>query len=96
MSKDKIQNGYNLQKCNDITLELITKYFVSFKEEYRWLCGEFNKYYFGCTYEVDDIGEGYDYFKTIRGRVRLILIKIAKKMRIYNLIKKTLKKVRNI
>ena len=41
-SKEKINNGRNLQNNIGITKELITMYFNAYESEYEWLCREFN------------------------------------------------------
>ena len=84
----------DLAKYKDITKELITKYFVMNKNEYQWLCDNVNIQYFRKT--IINRGEKkdeyqYDYFKTFKGRCRLKVIAITKKMHVYDLIKKIIR-----
>lgn len=93
----KIEIGKNMQKVQCICKELITKSFITIKDEYRWLSGQVNIEYFGTTVfdENLNIESGYDYFKTPAGKFRLKVIAVTKKMHIYETIRKMLRKIRN-
>lgn len=46
-NKEKMETGQSLIFYKDITKELITKYFVSSKAEYSWLCYDYNAKTYG-------------------------------------------------
>lgn len=48
-NQDKIENGKNLAYHIDITKELVTKQLITQKEEYDWLCYDYNTKNFGWT-----------------------------------------------
>ncbi len=88
----KVETGYALQKAIDVCKELITSYYIAFKDEYKWLCDQVNIEYFG---QIRGNAESsYDYFETPMGKFRLKVIAIAKKMHIYEQIKSILRKLR--
>ena len=88
----KVETGYALQKAIDICKELITSYYIAFKDEYKWLCDQVNIEYFG---QIRGNAESsYDYFETPMGKFRLKVISITKKMHIYEQIKSILRKLR--
>ena len=88
----KVEIGYALQKAIDVCKELITSYYIAFKDEYKWLCDQVNIEYFG---QIRGNAESsYDYFETPMGKFRLKVIAIAKKMHIYEQIKSILRKLR--
>ena len=92
-NKEKIEIGKNLEKIKDITKELITKSFMANAEEYRWLCDQVNLKYFGEIYKNEN-NNSYNYFDTPAGKFRLKIIKITKKLHIYEPTKKILQKIR--
>ncbi|MCF0124601.1 MAG: glycosyltransferase [Clostridia bacterium] len=95
-NKTKIENGKKLSNVKDVCKELITKGFITVKDEYQWLCKKVNEQYFGeCQENGEGNDSGYDYFKTPIGRLRLKAISITKKMHIYEKIKMLLRKIRN-
>ena len=81
-NKIKIENGKNLKNSIDITKEMIVKFLMLSNAEFEWLADRVNEEYF------TGIDDGYDYFKTFRGKLRLLLIDITQKLHIYNLIKR--------
>ncbi len=81
-NKKKIENGELLKNNKDICLELITKYFIAFSEEYNWLTKEFNK-------KIDwAVNESVGNFVKEKNKEKVSLkkkaIKIATKLHIYN------------
>ena len=62
-------------------------------EEYRWLCDQVNLKYFGEIYKNEN-NNSYNYFDTPAGKFRLKIIKITKKLHIYEPTKKILQKIR--
>lgn len=93
----KIAIGEMLKNTQSICKELITENFIARKGEYQWLCDQVNLEYFGMILHdgnAEFIGGGYDYFKTPMGRFRLIMIKITKKLHLYEKIKNVLVKIR--
>lgn len=92
---EKIEVGQRLSYAKDVCKELITKSYITVNNEYKWLCEQVEKEYFGCTYSANYSGDsGYDYFKTPMGRFRLKIIAITKRMHIYEKIKAVLRKLR--
>lgn len=91
-NKKKGQNIGQLSNYKDICKELITKYYISMKDEYEWLCDQVNIEYFGES--KNNSASTYNYFETPMGRFRLKVINITKKMHIYELVKKVLRKMR--
>lgn len=92
-NQEKIENGKALAKVKDVCKELIVKSFVTTTGEYAWLCDEVNAEYFN-QLRNNNINDGYDYFETTRGKIRLKIIAIAKKLHLYETIKKILRKIR--
>lgn len=81
-NKKKIKNGELLKSNKDICFELITKYFIAFSEEYKWLAEEFNR-------KVDRaVNESIGNFIEEKNQEKISLkkkiIKIATKLHIYN------------
>ncbi len=96
-NKEKIENGYALKKMKGICNELIVKNFIANREEYNWLCQQVNKEYFGyipINYSNTSESCGYNYFETPMGKFRLKVIAITKKLHLYEMIKKILRKIR--
>jgi len=93
---EKIEVGKKLSIVNDVCKELITKSFIITNGEYEWLCNQVNIEYFGDAEPKYNFIEecGYDYFKTPKGRIRLKIIAITKKMHIYEFVKTILRKIR--
>lgn len=93
---EKIQIGKSLGKIQCICKELITKSFITIKDEYKWLSDQVNLEYFGiiAPNSTTGVGGGYDYFKTPAGKFRLKVIAITKKLHIYEQVRKILKKLR--
>lgn len=91
----KIQAGQALANVTDICKELITKSFVVMNENYRWLCEQVNISYFSEKTNNEYCGV-YNYFDTPRGKLRLLIIRITKKIHLYEIIKKILKKIRKL
>ena len=92
---DKIENGKNLKCVNDLCKELITKSYVTMNSEYEWLSNEVDSEYFGVGTKTNtSTDNGYDYFKTPMGRFRLKVIAITKKMHIYEIVRKIIRKIR--
>ena len=83
----KIKTGEMLKNTQSICKELITENFIVSKNEYCWLCDQVNLEYFGIIPPRDEnsawIDGGYDYFKTPIGRFRLFMIKVTKKLHLY-------------
>ena len=87
-NKEKIKNGENLSSSIDITKELITKEYIQIAEKYACLCQNYNKSY------------GYNEFsdfellkiKMWEHRWYRGIVKITKKIGIFNIVKKVLKK----
>ncbi|MED9923821.1 MAG: glycosyltransferase [Clostridia bacterium] len=94
----KIKTGEMLKNTQSICKELITENFIVSKNEYCWLCDQVNLEYFGMIPPRDEnsawIDGGYDYFKTPIGRFRLFMIKVTKKLHLYENIKRILVKMR--
>lgn len=88
-NKDKIENARKLENNKDITKELITKYFICAKEEYRWLCEKFNNEYIGYGYADNWLNSGDN---NQNKNIREILIKVTKKLHIYNILRKVLRR----
>lgn len=85
-NKTKIEKARNLSDHIDVTKEMITKFFVLSNNEFEWLADNVNTEFFNSA------DGGYDYFKTPRGKLRLLLIAITQKLHIYNLIKRIMGK----
>lgn len=88
--KEKVQIGKNLKNNIDITKELINLFFIADKLEYRWLCDEYNKIYFGPVL--------YTRWARIKDKLWGIplyrgFIRILQKLGIIKLIKKILRRV---
>ena len=82
-------NGQNLSNCIDICMELVTKYFISFKNEYSWLVKNTNKKLdeaAGKTYKKEsNSGAGKDYKDIIKNEgKRAFLNQIFVKLHIYH------------
>lgn len=92
----KIQAGQALTNVTDICKELITKSFVVMNENYRWLCEQVNVSYFSENLNNDEYCGVYNYFDTPRGKLRLLIIRITKRIHLYEIIKKILKKIRKL
>ncbi|MCI8444440.1 MAG: glycosyltransferase [Clostridia bacterium] len=92
-NQKKIETGKALANATDICKELITKTYVAMMGEYEWLCNQVNmKYFKGIDgYHYDS---GYDYFETPMGKLRLKVIKITKKLHLYETIKSILRRIR--
>ena len=95
-NKEKIEIGNSLKKIKGVCNELIVKSFIANKEEYNSLCEQVNIEYFGYIQNnyLNSNGNGYNYFDTPRGKFRLKVIKITKKIHLYEPIKKILIKMR--
>lgn len=91
--QDKIENGEALAKVTDVCKELITKSYVAMGENYDWLCQQVNMKYFKGEI-ANNYNGGYDYFETPMGKIRLKAIRVAKKLHVYDDVKKILKKMR--
>lgn len=91
---EKIETGKSLKKAQDICKELITKSYITTKEEYNWLCNELNRQYFKGGSTNENFYGGYDYFETPMGKFRLKVINVAKKLHIYEQTKSILRKIR--
>lgn len=93
---DKVACGNMLQKMQPICRELITENFVATKADYHWLCEQVNIEYSKLAVNSDNPNTSteYDYFKTFRGKLRLKIIKITKKIHVYEKIKKILEIIR--
>lgn len=92
-NEEKEATGKALSKAQDVLKELITKSYISTQGEYEWLCQQVNGEYFGIIASSGN-DSGYDYFETPVGKLRLKIIRITKKMHIYEPIKKILRKLR--
>lgn len=94
---EKIAIGNMLQNAQSICKELITENFIATRDNYHWLSDQVNLQYFGIIPfdgDMSSVCGGYDYFKTPRGRARLKMIAITKKLHVYEPIKKMLIKIR--
>ena len=79
-NKEKTLNGEKLANNENICLELITKYFIAFSNEYNWLVKEFNR---KINYEVNKSVNNFKKEKaknsentTFRGKIKKIIIKL--------------------
>lgn len=87
-NKEKIQYGKNLASMVDITKELTNNYFIAAQNEYEWLCNRFNELYISPWYK-DIIGRNHMGKKQ---RVKILLGNIAKKLHVYNLLRRILRR----
>ena len=93
-NKNKTETGIALGKALDVCKELITKNYISFSEEYNWLCNQVNMEYFGEA--KGNQVSSYDYFETPIGKLRLKAIAVTKKLHIYEQVRDILRKFRKM
>lgn len=89
----KIQNAINMKENIDITKELLTKYFISVKNEYCWLVDNYNKENVDIDVEFEKkINRKFYYENTLEYKIKHPFYVILVKLHLYNLVKKIIKK----
>ena len=91
-NKNKIENAK--KQSLKVHKELITLYFIAFKDEYKWLCKEYNKRNIDVLYIPKGIKlKGKDnplYEHTLEYKIKHPIVVFLRKIKIYGFIKKIL------
>ena len=90
-NKEKITNGKELSKNESICKELISLYFISEKEEYKWLCEIFNKDNIHKIYLKNKaLKKRQLYEQTLEYKFKHPIVMFLRKMGVYESAKKVL------
>jgi len=93
-NKEKINNGFNLKNNILITKELITRYLISTKNEYEWLCNEFNRQNIDINYKYEQkTNKNVLYENTLEYKIKHPIYVVLKKLHMYDFCKKILNKI---
>lgn len=88
-NKEKIQNGYNLQKNIGITKELITHFLIETKDEYEWMANKFNQENIHIIDKYDKKAKKQQFYEqTLEYKIKHPIVVVLRKMGIYDDIKK--------
>ena len=89
----KIENAINMKENIDITEELITKYFISVKDEYGWLAENYNKKNVDIDVEFEKkLNKEFYYENTLGYKIKHPFYVVLVKLHIYDLVKKIIKR----
>lgn len=95
-NKNKINNAKNMSENIDITKELITKYFIYEKEEYRWLVKDYNNKFCDIDWEFEKkINRDFYYERTLEYKIKHPIYVILTKLHVYKFVKKIIKRGEN-
>lgn len=89
----KIDNAMNMKDNVDIAEELLTKYFISVKNEYCWLVDNYNKENVDVDVEFEKrLNKELYYENTLEYKIKHPFYVILVKLHLYNLVRKIIKR----
>ena len=89
----KIESANKMKDSIDITKELITKYFISMQDEYKWLAKNFNDENVDIDFKLEKEENKTTYYEnTLEYKIKHPFYVILKKLHIYDYAKKILKR----
>ena len=87
-NKEKIENGYSLQKNIEITKELISEFLISNKIDYEWIADKFNKDNIHIILKYDKKARKEQFYEhTLEYKIKHPIVVVLRKMGIYDKIK---------
>ena len=87
-NKEKIENGYGLQKNIEITKELISEFLISNRLDYEWLSNKFNGENIHMIVKYDKKAKKEQFYEhTLEYKIKHPIVVVLRKMGIYDKIK---------
>lgn len=87
-NKEKIENGYGLQKNMGVVKELITQYLIESGPEYEWLSNKFNTDNIHIILKYDKKAKKEQFYEqTLEYKIKHPIVVILRKMGIYDKLK---------
>ena len=95
-NENKINSAKNMKENIDITKELLTKYFISAKQEYKWLVKGYNNEFTDIDLEFEKkLNRDLYYENTIEYKIKHPIYVVLEKLHIYKYLKKIIKRGEN-
>lgn len=95
-NENKINSAKNMKENIDITKELLTKYFISAKQEYKWLVKGYNDEFTDIDLEFEKkLNRDLYYENTIEYKIKHPIYVVLEKLHIYKYLKKIIKRGEN-
>ena len=87
-NKEKIENGYGLQKNIEITKEIISEFLISNRLDYEWLSSKFNGENIHVIVKYDKRAKKEQFYEhTLEYKIKHPIVVVLRKMGIYDKIK---------
>ena len=87
-NKEKIENGYSLQKNINITKEIISRYLIESKSEYQWMSDKFNKDNIHIMLKYDKQAKKEQFYEnTLEYKIKHPIVVLLSKIGIYDKLK---------